>query len=172
MIDIFIGMSKRFVLTEEEKESIKKLYMIEQSEEKEDRKFCHGGNVKTLEDIVGSDELEDYIEGVQLRKSGVGGLTDRIELLKTLRIHPNVSDGGEHIAFNIMNQLKEFKPYNYFDETKKECNKAMDKIIELYKENEHGEELVKDIEKVYALSNVSQRAKEFLKHGLAMIKGE
>jgi hypothetical protein len=172
MIDIFIGMSKRFVLTEDEKESIKKLYMIEQSEEKDDRKFCHGGNVKTLEDIVGSDELEDYIEGVQLRKNGVGGLTDRLELLKTLRIHPNVSDGGEHIAYNIMNQLKEFKPYNYFDETKKECNRAMDKIIELYKENEHGEELVKDIEKVYALSNVSQRAKEFLKHGLAMIKGE
>ena len=172
MIDIFIGMSKRFVLTEDEKESIKKLYMIEQSEEKDDRKFCHGGNVKTLEDIVGSDELEDYIEGVQLRKNGVGGLTDRLELLKTLRIHPNVSDGGEHTAYNIMNQLKEFKPYNYFDETKKECNKAMDKIIELYKENEHGEELVKDIEKVYALSNVSQRAKEFLKHGLAMIKGE
>jgi hypothetical protein len=172
MIDIFIGMSKRFVLTEDEKESIKKLYMIEQSEEKEDRKFCHGGNVKTLEDIVGSDELEDYIEGVQLRKNGVGGLTDRLELLKTLRIHPNVSDGGEHIAFNIMNHLKEFKPYNYFDETKNQCNKAMDKIIELYKENEHGEELVKDIEKVYALSNVSQRAKEFLKHGLAMIKGE
>ena len=172
MIDIFIGMSKRFVLTEDEKESIKKLYMIEQSEEKDDRKFCHGGNVKTLEDIVGSDELEDYIEGVQLRKNGVGGLTDRLELLKTLRIHPNVSDGGEHIAYNIMNHLKEFKPYNYFDETKKECNKAMDKIIELYKENEHGEELVKDIEKVYALSNVSQRAKEFLKHGLAMIKGE
>jgi hypothetical protein len=71
-----------------------------------------------------------------------------------------------------MNQLKEFKPYNYFDETKKECNKVMDKIIELYRENENGEELVKDIEKVYAMSNVSQRAKEFLKHGLGMIKGE
>ena len=172
MIDIFIDMSKRFVLTEDEKQSIKKLYMIEQSEEKEDRKFCHGGNVKTLEDIVGSDELEDYIEGVQLRKNGVNGLTDRLELLKTLRLHPNISDGGEHIAFNVMNQLKEFKPYNYFDETKKECNKVMDKIIELYRENENGEELVKDIEKVYAMSNVSQRAKEFLKHGLAMIKGE
>ena len=165
-------MIKRFVLTEEEKESIKKLYMIEQSEEKEHRKFCHGGNVKTLEDIVGSDELEDYIEGVQLRKNGVNGLTDRLELLKTLRLHPNISDGGEHIAFNVMNQLKEFKPYNYFDETKKECNKVMDKIIELYRENENGEELVKDIEKVYAMSNVSQRAKEFLKHGLGMIKGQ
>jgi hypothetical protein len=172
MIDIFIGMSKRFVLTEQEKESIKKLYMIEQSEQKDDRKFCHGGNIKTLEDIVGSDELEDYIEGVQLRKNGVNGLTDRLELLKTLRLHPNISDGGEHIAFNVMNQLKEFKPYNYFDETKKECNKVMDKIIELYRENENGEELVKDIEKVYAMSNVSQRAKEFLKHGLGMIKGQ
>jgi hypothetical protein len=52
-------MSKRFVVTENEKNSIKKLYMIEQSEKKEDRKFCHGGNVKKLEDIVGSDELED-----------------------------------------------------------------------------------------------------------------
>ena len=164
-------MSKRFVLTEEEKQSIKKLYMIEQSEEKDDRKFCHGGNVKTLEDIVGSDELEDYIEGVQLRKNGVNGLTDRLELLKTLRLHPNISDGGEHIAFSVMNQLKEFKPYNYFDETKKECNKVMDKIIELYRENENGEELVKDIEKVYAMANISQRAKEFLKHGLGMIKG-
>jgi hypothetical protein len=68
-------MSKRFVLTEDEKDSIKKLYMIEQSEQKDDRKFCHGGNVKSLEEIVGSDDLEDYIEGVQLRKNGVRGLT-------------------------------------------------------------------------------------------------
>jgi hypothetical protein len=165
-------MSKRFVLTEDEKDSIKKLYMIEQSEQKDDRKFCHGGNVKSLEEIVGSDDLEDYIEGVQLRKNGVNGLTDKLELLKTLRLHPKVSDGGEHLAFSIMNHLKDFKPYNYFDETKKECNKAMNKIIELYKENEHGEELVKDIEKVYGMSHVSPRAKEFLKHGLSMIKGQ
>jgi len=32
MIDIFIVMSKRFVLSEEEKESIKKLYLIERME--------------------------------------------------------------------------------------------------------------------------------------------
>jgi hypothetical protein len=48
----------------------------------------------------------------------------------------------------------------------------MDKIIELYKENESGEELVKDIEKVYAMNHVSARAKEFLKHGISMIKGQ
>lgn len=166
-------MGKRFQITESDKEQIKKLYLIEQSETKEgDRKFCHGGNVKSLEEIVGDDDDEDYIEGVRLRKNGVNGLTDRLELLKTLRLHPNVSDGGEHLAHTIMTHLKNFKPYNYFDETKKECNRAMDKIIELYKESQHGEELVKDIEKVYGMSHVSTRAKEFLKHGLEMIKGK
>jgi hypothetical protein len=165
-------MGKRFQLTESEKESIKSLY-TEQSETKEgDRKFCHGGNVKSLEEIVGDDNTEDYIQGVQIRPSGVNGLVDRLELLKTLRLHPRVSDGGEHLAHDIMNHLKSFKPYNYFDETKKECGSAMDKIIELYKENEHGEELVKDIEKVYAMNHISPRAKEFLKHGIGMIKGQ
>ena len=166
-------MGKRFQLTESDKEQIKKLYLIEQSETKEgDQKFCHGGNVKSLEEIVGDDEAEDYIEGVQIRPNGVKGLVDKLELLKTLRLHPKVSDGGEHLASEIMNHLKGFKPYNYFDETKKECGTAMDKIIELYKENEHGEELVKDIEKVYGMQHVSARAKEFLKHGMGMIKGQ
>jgi hypothetical protein len=166
-------MGKRFQLTESDKEQIKKLYLIEQSETKEgDRKFCHGGNVKSLEEIVGDDEAEDYIDGVQIRPNGVKGLVDKLELLKTLRLHPKVSDGGEHLASEIMNHLKTFKPYNYFDETKKECGSAMDKIIELYKENEHGEELVKDIEKVYAMQHVSPRAKEFLKYGIGMIKGQ
>lgn len=165
-------MGKKFQLTESERESIKRLYLMEQSEQEENKKFCHGGNVKSLEEIVGGDEAEDYIDGVQLRKNGVNGMVDRLELLKTLRLHPKISDGGEHLAFDIMNHLKNYKPYNYFDETKKECNKAMDKIIELYKENEHGEELVKDIEKVYGMQHISPRAKEFLKHGIGMLKGQ
>jgi hypothetical protein len=48
----------------------------------------------------------------------------------------------------------------------------MDKIIELYKENEHGEELVSDIEKVMSFSHIEPRAKEFLKHSLSIIKGD
>jgi hypothetical protein len=165
-------MNKRFELTESDRNTIKKLYLTEQPQKpQDDRKFCHGGNTKTLDEIMGDDESEDYIDGVQIRKNGVKGLVDKLELLKTIRLHPKISDGGEHLAHNIMSHLKEFRPYNYFDETKSECNNAMDKIIELYKENDHGEELVKDIEKVYALQNVSNRAKEFLKHGLGMIKG-
>ena len=67
--------------------------------------------------------------------------------------------------------LNQFKPYNYFDEAKNQCNWVMDKIIELYKENKHGEELVKDIEKVYDMEHISPRAKEFLKHCLNIVKG-
>lgn len=121
---------------------------------------------------MGGEDYDNYIDGVQMRKNGLGGLLDKMELLKSLRLFPKVSDGGEHLAFEIMNFIKGFKPYNYFDETKKECQKAMDKIIELYKENEHGEELVKDIEKVYASHHVSPRAKEFLKHSLSMVRGK
>lgn len=163
-------MTRRFQITESEIDEIKKLYSLTE-EDKSDKKFCHGGNTKSLEEIAGDDDDEDYIEGVKLRKNGINGMVDRLELLKTLRLHPKVSDGGEHLAYDIMNRLKSFRPYNYFDETTNECSSAMDKIIELYKENEHGEELVKDIEKVYAMKHLSPRAKEFLKHGIGMIKG-
>jgi hypothetical protein len=168
-----MSMNRRFILTEEEKKSIRQQYFFEQSESsKEERRFCHKGNTKNLDEIVGGDDAEDYIEGVQLRKSGVNALTDVLELLKTARLHPKITDGGEDLAFKLVNNLKTYKPYNYFDETKKECNRAMDKIVELYKENKHGEELVKDIEKVFEMDHVSNRAKEYIKHGLAMIKGD
>jgi N-methylhydantoinase B/oxoprolinase/acetone carboxylase alpha subunit len=165
-------MSKRFTITEEEKIKIRKLYLIEDSEKKDDRKFCHSGNVKSLEEVVGDDDAEDYVSGIKLRKRGVNGLVDKLELLKVVNNVDSITDNGEHLAFGIMNDLKTFKPYNYFDETKNECRTAMDKIIELYKENEHGEELVKDIEKVMSYRHVSPRAKEFLKHGLNIIRGK
>lgn len=164
-------MGKRFIISEDEKKQIQKMYLNEEPN-KENKRFCNSGNVKTLEEIMGDDEPEDYIEGVQIRKNGVGGLVDRLELLKTMRLHPKISDGGEHLANEVMNHIKSFKPYNYFDETRKECTRAMDKIIELYRENEHGEELVKDIEKVYSMHHHTPRAKEFLKHSLNMISGK
>jgi hypothetical protein len=166
-------MNRRFTITEEEKKSIRSQYFFEQSTPKsEEKRFCHKGNTKTLEEIVGDGEAEDYIEGVQLRKNGVNGLTDILELLKTARLHPKITDEGMDLASRLVNNLKTYKPYNYFDETKKECNRSIDKIIELYKENKHGEELVKDIEKVFEMDHVSARAKEYIKHGLAIIKGQ
>lgn len=166
-------MSKKFFLTEEEKQEIRKKYFFEQSEiKKEDGRFCHKGNTKSLEEIVGGMDPEDFIVGVKMRKGGVNGLADAMELLKSSHLLDGISDGGEGLAFEVMNTLKGYKPYNYFEETSKNCKSAMDKIIELYKENDHGEELVKDIEKVYGLQHISPRAKEFMKHSLSIIKGD
>lgn len=165
-------MNKRFLVTEEEKEQIRKKYFFEQSKGAEEEKFfCHKGNTKTLEDILGKEEPEDYIQGIKMRMNGVNGLTDMLELLKSERMIDPVDDQGKHVAFKVMNILKGFKPYNYFEETNKKCGRAMDKIIELYKENIHGEELVKDIEKVYEKSS-SPFVKEYMKQCLNFIKGE
>lgn len=162
-------MGKRLEITEDERKRIQKMYLMTE-ESKTDKKFCHGGNVKSLDEIVGDDESDEYINGISLRKKGINSLVDKLELLKTLRLHPNIDDGGEHLCFLIMNDLKSFKPYNYFDETRNECARAMDKVIELYKENDHGEELVKDLEKVYANHHVSPRGKEFIKHGIEILR--
>lgn len=164
-------MGKRFVILEEEKDIIRKMYVTEETKEGE-RRFCHAGNTKSLEEIVGDDDQHDYVDGIKLRKNGVGGLVDRLDLLKSSRLLTKLSDGGMHLANEIMDTLKSYKAYNYFDETRKECNRAMDKIIELYRENEHGEELVKDIEKVYGMNHHDPRAKEFLKHSLDIISGK
>lgn len=164
-------MGKRFIVTENEKKQIQKLY-INESPKKEQQRFCNSGNVKSLEEIMGDDEQHDYVDGIKLRANGVRGLVDRLDLLKSSRLLTKLSDGGMHLANEIMDTLKSYKPYNYFDETRKECNRAMDKIIELYRENEHGEELVKDLEKVYGMNHHDPRAKEFLKHSLDIVSGK
>ena len=167
-------MGKRLVLSEEDYKDIRGLYKINEQgeqESQEEKMFCNKGNTKSIHDIIGADDFEDYIEGIKLRKNGVHGLVDKLEVLKTMGLFPQITDGGVDLSNQIATTLQEFKPYNYFDETNKQCHKVMDKIIELYKENEHGEELVRDIEKVYGLSYLDPRAKEFLKHGLTIIKG-
>lgn len=167
-------MAKRFEVSDNDKNHIRKLYLLESDGqiEKDDRKFCHGGNTKTLSDIIGDDEYEDYVDGVRIRSKGLNSLLDKIELLKTLRMHSKINDGGVHLSSSIYNDLNQFKPYNYFDETKKQCGRVMDKIIELYKENEYGDELVRDIERVYNMSTLEPRAKEYLKHGLEILRGK
>jgi hypothetical protein len=104
------------------------------------------------------------------RNGGISGMVDSLDILKTLRLHPHINDGGEHLSYDLMNHLNNFRNKNYLDETNSNCLKAMDKVVELYKENEHGEELVKDIEKVLKHNIPSPRAKEYLKRCLVLIK--
>jgi hypothetical protein len=176
-------MGKRLIISESEKSEIRRMHQLseqgmmgaemqtEKQPQEAKKMFCNAENTKSIHDLTGSEDFEDYIEGIKMRKGGVRGLVDMIEVLKTMRLFPQITDGGVDLASKIHGTLQEFKPYNYFEEQSEQCNRAMDKIIELYKENEHGEELVKDIEKVYALSYLDPRAKEFLKHGLTIVKG-
>ena len=148
-------------------------HLLEQTSiepKKEEKQRCVPENVIPLDEIVGpSDNFKNYTSNLYKREGGINGIVDTLDMLRTLRLH-NVNDGGEHLSYNLMNHLNKFRNKNYFDETDGGCVKAMDKVIELYKENEHGEELVKDIEKVLRHSDPTPRAKEYLKRCLTLIK--
>jgi len=139
---------------------------------------CIPENVIPLEEIVGNaDEYAKYTPAITRRANGVNSLVDTLGILNNIRLFKDVKDGGSHLAYEMMNHLNKFRNKNYYDETTGGCNKAMDKIIELYKENEHGTELVKDIERVLNLQSredeftPSSRAKEYLKQSINLVKG-
>jgi hypothetical protein len=172
-------MAKKFFLTESDRKEIRKMYLGEQEYEEVDtdeqgeekKMFCNSQNTKSLDDIYGDDELHDEMKDIVLvKRNGVKGLSDKLEALKSLRMFPGIQDGGERLANGVMTTLQDLKAFNYFDEPTRKCCKAMDKVIELYKENEHGEDLVKDIEKVLAHKDPSPRAKEYLKRCIILVK--
>ena len=149
----------------------------ESQEKKEKKPRCIPENVVPLDEIVGrADEFSKYTPGITKRVTGVNSMVDTLGILNNIRLFKDVNDGGAHLSYEMMNHLNKFRNKNYFDETSGQCHKAMDKVIELYKENEHGTELVKDIERVLALQSKddeytpSPRAKEYLKRCIALIK--
>ena len=162
------------------RQSIRKNLLEEESEELNEKKpRCVAGNVIPLDEIVGlADEYIEYAPGVSKRKLGVNSMVDSLGILNNLRLFKDIKDGGSHLSYNLMHHLNKFRNKNYFDETTSQCNKAMDKIIELYKENEHGTELVKDIERILSLQSKddeytpSPRAKEYLKRCMELVKGK
>lgn len=146
--------------------------------EKDKKPRCMPENVIPLDEIVGnSDMFGKYGPGITKRTDGVNSMVDSLGILNNIRLFKDVKDGGAHLSYELMNNLNRFRNKNYYDETSGECNRAMDKIIELYKENEHGTELVKDIERVLNLQTredeytPSPRAKEYLKQSINIIKG-
>lgn len=176
-------MRKIVRLTETDlKNIVKKVLSESDGENRESKKGkksrCIPENVIPLDEIVGNaDEYSPYSKSVLRRGNGVNSMVDTLAILNNIRLLKDVKDGGTHLAYEMMNNLNKYRNKNYYDETSGDCNSAMDKIIELYKENEHGTELVKDIEKVLNLqvredeTTPSSRAKEYLKQSLNLIKG-
>jgi hypothetical protein len=146
-------------------------HLLKEDNSSNKKERCTSTNVVSLDNIVGPPkDYENYTSDLYKRNGGINGITDTLDILKTLRLHPNIKDGGEHLSYDLMNHLNKFRGRNYFDETNKNCLKAMDKVIELYRENEHGEDLVKDIEKVLKHTDPTPRAKEYLKRCQVLIK--
>lgn len=176
---------KRIRLTESELTNLVKALLSEEMgqerkevKEKDKKPKCIPENVIPLDEIVGkADMYGSYGPGISKRTDGVNSMVDTLGILNNIRLFKDVKDGGSHLAYELMNNLNRFRNKNYYDETTGDCNKAMDKIIELYKENEHGTELVKDIERVLKLQTredqftPSPRAKEYLKQSINLIKG-
>lgn len=174
---------KKIKISESQLEKLisKKIFGESESpkEQSEGKPRCVPENIVPLDEIVGkATEFTSYAPGVSKRKLGVNSIVDTLGILNNLRLFNDIKDGGAHLAFDMMHHLNKFRNKNYYDETNGGCNKAMDKIIELYKENEYGTELVKDIERVLNLQTKddeltpSPKAKEYLKRCLELVKGK
>jgi hypothetical protein len=186
-MDIFIRkivFMKNVKITEGQLDRILKNIVLEQemgdtkSKKKDKKPRCIPENIVPLDELAGkADEYSRYAPGVSKRGGGVNSMVDTLGILNNIRLFKDIKDGGAHLAYEMMNHLDRFRNKNYYDETSGECNKAMDKIIELYKENEHGTELVKDIERVLNLQTKddeytpSPRTKEYLKQAINLVKG-
>ena len=171
---------KKFISERAIKSTLRRILSeAEKSENKgEVKPRCMPENVIPLDEIVGDSEgYTKYSPGVSKRNKGVNGIIDTLGILNNIRLFKDVKDGGEHLAYEMMNHLNKFRNKHYYDETSGECHKSMNKIIELYKENEHGTELVKDIEKILNLQvtdneyTPSPRSKEYLKQCINLVKG-
>ena len=175
---------KKIIIDENKlREVIRKRIMeqasTEQQSDENQKPRCLTNNTIPLDIIVGpANELSPYSNGITKRRNGVNSLVDTLGILNNIRLFKDVKDGGTHLSYEMLNHLNQFRNKHYYDETTGNCHKAMDKVIELYKENEHGTELVKDIERVLNLqikddeSTPSARAKEYLKQCLNLIKGK
>jgi hypothetical protein len=174
---------KRIIIDEKELRKVIRKKIMEQvsngEKEEEQKPRCLANNIIPLEHIVGSvKDATTYSPGVYKRQNGVNSLVDTLGILNNIRLFKDIKDGGAHLSYEMMNHLNGFRNKNFYDETTGNCHKAMDKVVELYKEHEHGTELVKDIERVLNLQSSedeltpSVRAKEYLKQCINLLKGK
>ena len=176
---------KRIIIDEKElrrvirKKIMEEVSMNNDESQEEQKPRCLTNNIMALDDIVGSvKDATSYSPGVYKRQNGVNSMVDTLGILNNIRLFKDIKDGGAHLSYEMMNHLNQFRNKNYYDETTGNCHKAMDKVIELYKEHEHGTELVKDIERILNIQSredeltPSARSKEYLKQCLNLLKGK
>ena len=105
-------MSKN-IINEKEIRKIIRQHILEQvniEKEPEKKERCVAGNVIPLDDMVGpSKSFDTYAKNLYKRDGGIHGMVDTLDMLRTLRLHPDINDGGEHLSYNLMNHLNKFR---------------------------------------------------------------
>ena len=79
-------------------------------DKKKARPTCLPENTITLDEMVGqADEFTRYSPGVSKRRNGVNSMVDTLGILNNIRLFKDVKDGGSHLAYEMMNNLNNFK---------------------------------------------------------------
>jgi hypothetical protein len=96
----------KYVINEKKLRQTIREYILEQTNTKpeETKQRCVAGNIIPLDDIVGpSKEFQNYTSSITKRDGGINGMVDALDILKTIRLHPDIKDGGEHLTYSLMN---------------------------------------------------------------------
>ena len=71
------------------------------SEKKESKQRCLTTNTIPLDEIIGGNsDYKGYVKNLNKRNGGISGMIDTLDILKTLRLHPDVTDkeiGRAHV---------------------------------------------------------------------------
>ena len=100
---------KKNIIDERKLRSVIRQHILEQvniEKDSEKKQRCVSGNVIPLNDIVGpSDSFSSYAKNLTKRDGGIHGMTDTLDMLRTLRLHPDINDGGVFINFIPVNVI-------------------------------------------------------------------
>jgi len=104
-------------LTERDLRNIVKRVISESEgaeETTESKPRCLTTNTMSLDEINGdSDSFRPYSDSINKRNGGVTGIIDTLDLLKTIRLNKNITDGGEHLSYDLLNHLNKFRNKNH-----------------------------------------------------------
>ncbi len=102
---------KRITINEGELRKIIRQHLIEEmgmdsKETQESKPKCMTTNSIPLTELVGeAGDYDLYSPGVTKRKRGVNSMVDTLGILNNLRLFKDITDGGAHLSYEMMNNL-------------------------------------------------------------------
>jgi hypothetical protein len=94
----------RVIISEEQLRKIIRKNISEQEvnqPQESQQERCLTNNTIPLEHIVGlNDEFQNYTSKLYKRSGGIRGMVDALDILRTIRLHDEINDNGENLAYD------------------------------------------------------------------------